>query len=134
MHPRTLFLALAVTVSVTTHGVAQQTPPANPQAETVTTGRVRINRPPKVFIGFSYTVTNGGPATVIAVGDDSPASRAGLVVGDSIMMIDGRDSTEPGAFFPGIAPGKQYTLRLRRGGEERDAVLVVAPPRPQPRP
>ena len=122
-------LALVLSVSAAGTAGAQQQPPAGGQEGE----RVRINRPPKVFVGFSYTVTNGGPAVVTAVGDDSPASRAGLMVGDTIAMIDGRDSTEPGAFFPGIAPGKSYALTVRRADGEHDAVLVVAPPRPQPR-
>lgn len=93
------------------------------------------------YTGFSIggTVTGkaGHPDTfhaviaVTAVAPRSPASKAGLLVGDIILEINGTPSDQEWP-FPEI--GVKYTLRIRRGAEEREVTLLptAAPSRAQP--
>ena len=53
---------------------------------------------------------------VAAVSPDSPAAAAGLMRDDVVLSIDGRDSLER-PLFPGLAPGRAYTVRVKRGNE-----------------
>jgi len=59
----------------------------------------------------------------------SGADRAGLAVGDTIISISGRDARH-GPLFPNRLPRAQYTLRVRRGGEEVELNYVISPPAP----
>lgn len=70
--------------------------------------------------------------TVGDVKDDTPASRAGLVVGDKIIAIDGKPVSELGAdvgkqlLMPGAVPvGARVSLTLERGGQQVPAALVA---------
>jgi S1-C subfamily serine protease len=127
---KTSILALALALAGVTHANAQQG-----TAVPATTGqRVPIPGKPRVFTGLSFSRTNGAPPVVVDVAPDSPASRAGLAAGDTILTVDGHDTTEPGPLFPGIVPGKTFTLGVRgAAGQERTLVLVVAPPRTEAR-
>jgi len=68
-----------------------------------------------------------GFPTVSRVDAGSPAAAAGLRVGDAIVAVNDRDSRE-GPLFARIEPGVRYVMRVRRGGEERELALTVAPP------
>jgi S1-C subfamily serine protease len=57
-----------------------------------------------------------------------PATRAGLVDGDVLLSVNGRDAREP-RLFSNRRPGTRYVLRIRRGSEERETTLVIGPPR-----
>lgn len=63
--------------------------------------------------------------TVSRVAPGSPAERAGLQVGDVVLEADGRDPREARALWP--APGVPKVLRIRRGEEELEVVLVPDP-------
>lgn len=65
--------------------------------------------------------------TVSLVEPGSPAALAGLRVGDSIVELNGVD-TRGTPLFAVREPGTRYVLRIRRGDEEREVTLVVAPP------
>lgn len=65
--------------------------------------------------------------TVVLPG--SNAARAGLAVGDTIVSVNGRDTRQP-PLFPVRRAGTEYTLLVRRGGEERELTYVF--PEPQP--
>jgi membrane-associated protease RseP (regulator of RpoE activity) len=75
--------------------------------------------------------TEGAPARTRVITDvvsGSAAAQAGLVVGDTIVSINGRPATEQVMFAP-LQAGDTVVLRVRRSGRERD-VTVVAGVRP----
>ncbi len=81
--------------------------------------------------GF-FPMVNDDVLTVGDVKDDTPASRAGLVVGDKILSIDGKAVAELGAdvgkqlLMPGAVPvGSKVTLVLERGGQQVPATLIA---------
>ena len=87
-------------------------------------------------LGFSYAVpsTPGedgdailGFIVVRRVPAGSNAERAGLVVGDTIVAVNGKDSRER-PLFTERAPGTRYVLRVRREGEEMEIEYTVPAP------
>jgi S1-C subfamily serine protease len=90
-------------------------------------------------LGFSYgwaggiTVGTDGSVRmrdhprVGAVRRGSGAAAAGLVAGDVILSVDGRDARDPSVLrdLPG---GARVQLVVRRDGRERRLVLHTAPP------
>jgi regulator of sigma E protease len=68
---------------------------------------------------------------VASVSPDSPAAAAGFLPGDRVLSIDGRDSLER-PLFPGLAPGRAYTVRVKRGDDERELRVVAAAPAAAP--
>jgi membrane-associated protease RseP (regulator of RpoE activity) len=56
---------------------------------------------------------------------ESPAQRAGLVTGDTIVRINGLAATEQVMSSP-FEPGDTVVLRIRRDGTERDVTVVAA--------
>jgi predicted metalloprotease with PDZ domain len=95
-------------------------------------GYIPATRPGIVDMGFGWHHRTGEPYIILNVRENSPASRAGLMDGDALIAIDGRDSTEPGAFFPNNAPGRHYRLRIQRGDREMELEIISGPPRPLP--
>jgi S1-C subfamily serine protease len=76
-------------------------------------------------MGPDHRVTPGYPV-VRTVQAGSPAERAGLAPEDVILEVNGKDvAREPGALF--AEPGVKYLFRIRRGGEEREIILVPLP-------
>jgi len=66
---------------------------------------------------------------VVGVSADSPAERAGLLVGDVILAIDGRSIQSPVDLLEHlqrIAVGASATLSVVRGGAAQDIAVVVA--------
>jgi hypothetical protein len=69
------------------------------------------------------------PARQVVITDvvpDSPAQRAGLVPGDTIVRINGLAATAQVMGSP-FEPGDTVVLSIRRGGSERDVTLVAVP-------
>ncbi|MBD0320111.1 MAG: PDZ domain-containing protein [Gemmatimonadetes bacterium] len=60
----------------------------------------------------------------------SNAARAGLMPGDTIMAVNGRD-TRTSRMFPDRQPGTRYTMRIRRAGEDPELTYVM-PAAPAP--
>jgi carboxyl-terminal processing protease len=80
-----------------------------------------------VGIGVELALGDGRPVVVSAL-DDSPAQAAGLLPGDALLSVDGRDTLGMGtagleALLPG-EPGTDVTLELRSpdGSERRVTV------------
>jgi S1-C subfamily serine protease len=72
----------------------------------------------------------GQPVGLILVGvqPESPAAKAGLVLGDVLVAIDGQalsDLTQLHALLTEERIGKEVTLRILRGGEPRDVAVTV---------
>lgn len=64
--------------------------------------------------------------TVVAIEPNSPASRAGVRSGDSLMAYDGLDLRENVVNMTQLlTPGREVTVRLRREGEAKELVLTV---------
>ena len=116
-------LILACGLPRAAHG--QGTAPAAPPMS----GVMRPTRPASVFMGFGWRHQTGEPFRVSQVVDDSPASRAGLMVGDALLAVDGHDPTEDGVLFPNNTPGRHYRLRVQRGDQELELEIISAPPR-----
>lgn len=62
-------------------------------------------------------------SVVRSVDPGSAAEAAGLMVGDTIVAIDGRDVRE-GVLFPVQVAGMRYVILVRRGAEELELVYT----------
>ncbi len=51
---------------------------------------------------------------ITGVKADSPAARVGLVVGDTILAVDGRDGRNA-ALFPADSAGTRHVIRVAHG-------------------
>ena len=56
----------------------------------------------------------------------SPAQRAGLRPGDTIVSVNGRDPRLRGSFADRRV-GARWVVRIQRDGEEREVSFVIAP-------
>jgi C-terminal processing protease CtpA/Prc len=120
---RTTLLAVAAVALLGAPGAAQAQ-----RRDTVTSGTTIINRRPNAYIGLGTSYQRGKHLLVAAVAEGSPAASAGLAVGDTLISVDGHDTREPGPLFPGLAPGRRYTLIVERDGEELELFLTAAAP------
>lgn len=84
------------------------------------------------WLGFSYSTTfdRSSERHVIAVTrvvEDSPAERAGLLPGDTLISVNGLSASEPliASLSSSLAPGDPVTLRIRRAGRERDLTATA---------
>ncbi len=65
---------------------------------------------------------------VVGVQPDGPAAKAGLVLGDVLLTIDGHSLADLAQLHAQLTEeriGKEVTLRLLRGGEPRDLAVTV---------
>ncbi len=129
MRNRIVFFALVLACCVPGVVRAQGSPPAD-SMKPMMSGVIRPTRPAIVFMGFGWRHRTGEPFRVSQVLEDSPASRAGLMVGDALLAVDGHDPTENGVIFPNNAPGRHYRLRVQRGDQELELEIISDPPRP----
>jgi putative serine protease PepD len=89
----------------------------------------RVERP---WLGVATSPALAGGARVESVEPDSPASRAGLRVGDIVVSAGGREVREPEdltSALEGHSPGDGLELQVRRGGatEQLRAELGTRP-------
>ena len=66
------------------------------------------------------------PPMVTSIAPGSPAAKAGLELGDVILAVDGIDAetVDAGAAMWSFFVGAKYVLRIRRGDEDREIVIV----------
>ncbi|MBL0939429.1 MAG: PDZ domain-containing protein [Gemmatimonadaceae bacterium] len=58
----------------------------------------------------------------------SPAARAGLVAGDTLLAYNGRDLTKLAINYPAmLVPGETVRMRVLKSGKSRDLNVTVAP-------
>jgi membrane-associated protease RseP (regulator of RpoE activity) len=91
----------------------------------------------RAWLGLSYEtsiVGRGAQRTQTIVITDivsnSPAERAGLEVGDTLLRVNDIDATDALLSSLGVSlkPGDEVELRVRRGGSERDLTVEAAAP------
>lgn len=83
---------------------------------------------PEMRQSFGLGADQGGIA-VAQVSPDSPASKAGLQVGDAIVALNGDKVEDVAAFrlkVAGLAPGTRVNLKVVRDGVTKDFALVLA--------
>ena len=82
-------------------------------------------------VGLGITLTNTPPRIVTDVAPDGPADRAGMIVGDVIIAVDGRDVANATAQeFAQAVAGPAGTVRLitvDRGGQRLDLTVTRGP-------
>ncbi|MDA1230369.1 MAG: S1C family serine protease [Planctomycetota bacterium] len=82
---------------------------------------------PKPMIGVSLSLTSKG-AVVEKVIEDSPASTAGLKIGDLIVSINGQKATRPDeviAFVDQHMLGDEVKVQIEREGEMQDLSMLL---------
>jgi S1-C subfamily serine protease len=99
---------------------------------------LRSAQDPRAWLGFTFALEQRSTAerrdgasdtrtsrtvTVGQVHPGSPAERAGLRTGDTILSVDGREDVSRAFADRRLAPGDEVRLRLRRDGRERSVSL-----------
>jgi S1-C subfamily serine protease len=77
-------------------------------------------------IAFDWTPGADGPVTINAVVPESPAARAGVARGDTLVRLNGEPVRAAAVRQLSVAPGDTVRLRVRREGRERDVRVVAA--------
>ena len=94
----------------------------------------REKRPPPGYIGIFLSSDMEAPSPqIIGILPNSPAAKAGLLIGDTITAINGqafRAAAELRAFAGRVAVGDALRVTIRRGNETK-TVSLVALPRPE---
>jgi Do/DeqQ family serine protease len=76
----------------------------------------------------SFKLGNTAGVLVAGVQRGSPAERAGIKPGDIVLMVDGKQVRDPDStrsLIVALAPGKQITLKLKRGHGELELPVQV---------
>lgn len=82
------------------------------------------------WVGVELERSEAGPMTVLKVVDDSPAARAGLLVGDVLVGVNGfrfgeATQEEIAEATSGMAPGTRLRYRIERDGRERTVNVTL---------
>lgn len=100
-------------------GAQERRPQRLPTTESASRGWLGIS------MDLFETTDGEAPVTIRAVVPRSPAERAGMVRGDTILRINGAAATIAKARGLSPQPGDTVRFRLRRGGRERDVAVVA---------
>jgi len=99
------------------------------QSQPFTLSFVRTNvfaAPPDIETGLTVEKPDGQPINVVQVDAGSPAQKAGLAAGDTIIAVDGVPSVAMSADQTDDAFSKdKLTLTVRRSGESKPRVLIL---------
>jgi RNA polymerase sigma factor (sigma-70 family) len=71
---------------------------------------------------------DGGPASILEVLPDSPASKAGVMVGDVVLKVnntEAKDRDLVAKTLKALQPGDKVTLRLKRADKEMDVSITL---------
>jgi putative serine protease PepD len=83
----------------------------------------------RAYLGVSTQAVDGTPgATVVDVGQGTPAASAGLQVGDVILSIDNQQVNDPDGLSSAIGshkPGDKVTVTYQRNGARRTAQVTL---------
>jgi predicted metalloprotease with PDZ domain len=75
----------------------------------------------RAALGFSVNRDNGTSPSIASVDRESGASEAGLLEGDGLIALNGESfPRSPDRWLRDHQPGERITVKVRRGGEERD--------------
>lgn len=122
-------LGMIAAVSVASAQVSAQTPRTapRPQQPTQVSGWVGITYSVEGRTDEAGRLVFSEYPVVVSVDAGSPAARAGIVAGDTILAFNDRDLRR--FAFPirtMIQPGKAFVIRARRGSANRVTKLIVA--------
>lgn len=76
--------------------------------------------------GMELVARNEGLPVVTRLEAGGAAAKAGVMVGDTLIRVNGQDPFAA-KMFVGATPGKRYTLQFKRGAEVVQVVLVAEP-------
>ena len=86
---------------------------------------------PRGWIGIMFQRGDANGLLVVSqVYRDSPAQRAGIQEGDTIVLWNGRRDVAEAMAGRQVEPGDTIRVRLRRGGQRDQDLAIVATPRP----
>jgi thiol-disulfide isomerase/thioredoxin len=114
---RALFVTLGLAAAAVTLGTAARDASAQNVSRRAWLG-VELDRGPAGGVIAKHVVTN------------SPAGKAGLTDGDQLVSADGVSLDDPKQVVARVAlagPGNAMSLRVRRGGVEKDYSVTLAP-------
>ncbi|HEX9940562.1 MAG TPA: trypsin-like peptidase domain-containing protein [Thermoanaerobaculia bacterium] len=87
-----------------------------------------VTQPVRLPGDLAERLGQGSGLLVVSVQPASPAARAGLVLGDTLLAFEGTALRHPGELLPLLEEeriGKEATLRVLRAGEVREIRITV---------
>jgi S1-C subfamily serine protease len=118
-----LVLAAAAVLTITDRAAAQGSPEARARAAAEAADAAAA----RGWVGLTFSTGTSGAVVVNDVFDDSPAGRAGIQEGDTIVLWNGSRDVAQAMRQSRLDPGETVKVRVRRRGErDRDLVLRAA--------
>lgn len=112
-----LVLAAAAVLAISDRAAAQGSAEARTRSEADA---------PRGWVGLTFRAGTSGAVVVDDVFDDSPADRAGIEEGDTIVLWNGSRDVAQAMRQSRLEVGDAVKLRVRRGERDRDLSLTAA--------